>query len=37
VALEARVALRDAMLPLLAEGWIVTDVDRVARTYTLSR
>ena len=37
VALQARVALRDAMMPLLAEGWIATDVDRAARTYTLSR
>jgi predicted GNAT superfamily acetyltransferase len=37
VALQARVALRDAMLPLLVDGWIVTDVDRAARTYTLSR
>ncbi|MEO7371975.1 MAG: GNAT family N-acetyltransferase [Ilumatobacteraceae bacterium] len=36
-ALEARLALRDAMQPLLAEGWRVTDVDRVGRTYTLSR
>jgi len=37
VALEARVALREAMLPLLADGWVVTDVDRADRTYTLSR
>ena len=37
VALRARVALRDAMMPLLAEGWIAIDVDRAARTYTLSR
>jgi chorismate synthase len=37
MALQARVALRAAMMPLLAEGWIATDVDRAARTYTLSR
>ncbi|HZX54714.1 MAG TPA: GNAT family N-acetyltransferase [Ilumatobacteraceae bacterium] len=37
VALQARVALRDAMLPLLTDGWLVTDVDRDARTYTLTR
>lgn len=36
-ALEARVAFRDAMLPLIADGWRVTDVDRAGRTYTLSR
>lgn len=36
-AQHARVALREAMQPLLAEGWRATDVDRVARTYTFSR
>ena len=36
-ALRARVGLRDAMQPLFADGWLVTDVDRNARTYTLSR
>ena len=36
-ALHARVALRDAMLPLFADGWLVTDVDRGGRTYTFSR
>jgi chorismate synthase len=36
-ALRARVGLRDAMLPLFEDGWAATDVDRVARTYTLSR
>jgi len=36
-ALHARLALRDAMLPMLADGWKVTDVDRVGRMYTLSR
>jgi predicted GNAT superfamily acetyltransferase len=36
-ALHARVAMREAMLPLLDDGWIVIDVDRVGRTYTLSR
>ena len=30
-------ALRDALLPLFADGWVATDVDRDARTYTLSR
>jgi chorismate synthase len=36
-ALRARVGLRDALQPLFADGWVVTDVDRNARTYTLSR
>ncbi len=36
-ALQARVALRDAMAPLMAAGWKVTAVDREARTYTLAR
>jgi predicted GNAT superfamily acetyltransferase len=36
-ARDARAALRDAMSPLLADGWLVTDVDRSGRTYTLSR
>ena len=36
-AMRARVALREAMVPLLAEGWRATDVDRDARTYTFSR
>lgn len=36
-AVQARVDLRDAMVPLFAEGWIATDVDRVGRSYTLSR
>ena len=36
-ALHARVGLRDAMLPLLDDGWRTTDVDRDARTYTFSR
>jgi len=36
-ALHARVALREAMVPLFADGWVATDVDRVARIYTLSR
>ena len=36
-ALHARVALRDALVPLFADGWVATDVDRVGRTYTLSR
>jgi predicted GNAT superfamily acetyltransferase len=34
---DARIGLRDALMPLLGEGWLVTDVDRVGRTYTLSR
>jgi predicted GNAT superfamily acetyltransferase len=36
-ALNARLVLREAMSPLLSDGWLVTDVDRVGRTYTLSR
>ena len=36
-ALLARVALRDSLVPLFADGWWVTDADRVGRTYTLSR
>jgi predicted GNAT superfamily acetyltransferase len=36
-ALAARLAVRDAMAPHLADGWLVTAVDRAARTYTLSR
>jgi chorismate synthase len=36
-ALRARVGLRDALQPLFADSWVVTDVDRSARTYTLSR
>ncbi len=36
-ALQARVALREALVPLFADRWRVTDVDRVGRTYTLSR
>jgi predicted GNAT superfamily acetyltransferase len=36
-ALDARTGLRDAMVPLLAEGWRVTDVDRDGRSYTLTR
>ena len=31
------IILRDALQPLFADGWLVTDVDRNARTYTLSR
>ena len=36
-AVHARLAVRDAMAPHLADGWKVTGVDRLARTYTLSR
>lgn len=36
-ALGARIALREAMLPLLHDGWRATDVDRTERTYTFSR
>lgn len=36
-ALHARLALRQEMAPHLADGWLVTAVDRDARTYTLSR
>ena len=37
LAMNARVALRDALVPLFADGWQATDVDRAGRTYTLSR
>jgi len=37
VAMRARMELREAMLPLLDDGWVVTDVDRDERTYVLSR
>jgi chorismate synthase len=37
MAMHARIAVRDALLPLFADGWVVTDVDRIGRTYTLSR
>jgi predicted GNAT superfamily acetyltransferase len=36
-AVDARVSLRNALVPLFADGWRVTDVDRGRRTYTLSR
>jgi predicted GNAT superfamily acetyltransferase len=36
-AFEARLGLRDAMEPLLHDGWQATAVDRFQRTYTLSR
>lgn len=36
-ALHARLAVRDAMAPHLADGWKVVAVDREARTYTLGR
>ena len=36
-ALQARLAIRDAMAPHLDDGWRVTGVDRVARRYTLGR
>lgn len=36
-ARQARVELRDALVPLFADGWRATDADRVGRTYTLSR
>lgn len=36
-AMHARFAVRDAMMPLVADGWQVTDADRIGRTYTLSR
>jgi predicted GNAT superfamily acetyltransferase len=34
---HARLAVREALLPLLQDGWRVTDVDREARRYALSR
>ena len=36
-AIHARLVLREAMAPHLADGWRVTSVDRAERTYTLSR
>lgn len=36
-ALAARMAIRDEMAPHLADGWVVSAVDRHTRTYTLSR
>lgn len=36
-AMHARVAVREAMVPLFASGWRATDVDRAARRYTLTR
>lgn len=36
-ALHARLAVRDAMAPHLADGWKVMAVDRGERTYTLGR
>lgn len=36
-ALHARLSVRDAMSPHLADGWKVIAVDREARTYTLGR
>ncbi|MFZ4719463.1 MAG: GNAT family N-acetyltransferase [Ilumatobacteraceae bacterium] len=36
-AFTARLAVRDALAPHLADGWVVAGVDREARTYTLSR
>ncbi|MEI8238127.1 MAG: GNAT family N-acetyltransferase [Actinomycetota bacterium] len=36
-ALGARLAIREQMAPHMADGFVVTAVDRHARTYTLSR
>jgi predicted GNAT superfamily acetyltransferase len=36
-AFTARIAVRDAMAPHLADGWVVSAVDRHARTYSLAR
>ncbi|MFM7685744.1 MAG: GNAT family N-acetyltransferase [Actinomycetota bacterium] len=36
-AYEARLAVRDALAPHLDSGWLVSGVDRLERTYTLSR
>jgi predicted GNAT superfamily acetyltransferase len=33
----ARHALREALMPLLADGWRMTDIDREGRRYTLAR
>jgi chorismate synthase len=37
VAVAARHGLRNALHPLVQAGWLVVDVDRVERTYTLAR
>jgi predicted GNAT superfamily acetyltransferase len=36
-AMDARVSLRDALVPLFAAGWRATAADRSRRTYTLTR
>ena len=36
-AVQARTDVRAALVPLLSSGWHVTDVDRQARIYTVSR
>lgn len=36
-AMHTRVALRDSLVPLFADGWRATGVDRAGRTYTLTR
>ncbi len=36
-AIHARVTLRDSLVPLFADGWCATGVDRASRTYTLTR
>jgi predicted GNAT superfamily acetyltransferase len=36
-AMAARLQLRDALQPLMAEGWVVTDVDLETRRYQLNR
>ena len=36
-AMHARLTVRDAMAPHLADGWVVASVDRNARVYTLAR
>jgi predicted GNAT superfamily acetyltransferase len=36
-AVHARATVRDAMVPLFADGWAITDIDREARRYCFSR
>ena len=36
-AIDARVSLRDSLVPLFADGWCATGVDRASRTYSLTR
>jgi predicted GNAT superfamily acetyltransferase len=37
VAMAARMGLREALMPLLNDDWLLVDVDRERRTYTVGR